>query len=253
MKFSILKGIVMGTVLWITGVALAGPPVDLWKPGEIWLAAEYGIVNRLLPAESTLGTTGDPMPSRSNRAILKAGYTIYPYLDLFGQLGFADLKINSHDPTFNDFQSDMTIAWGGGIKTGYAFPEWKVGTSLTNTVLSFSSSGEVSNQLRRVVNRYQWTEIQTELAVSYQLTSLTPFLGIEKTWLTGSHHIDDYFMGRRQPRPDDRETYSDPGQNLRPLAGLSLHAPGGYSVYLKASGLKSDELAVMIGVCQGSK
>jgi hypothetical protein len=168
-------------------------------------------------------------------------------------LGLADLKITSQDPTFDDFQSDMTIAWGIGLKTGYIFPEWNVGANLTNSVLTFASKGEVSNSLRRVVNRYQWTEIESELTASYQLPSLTPFLGVEKTWLTGSHHIDDYFMGRRQPRPNDKETYSDPNQSFRPLAGLSLHVPGGYSVYLKASGLNSDELTVTIGVCQGSK
>jgi hypothetical protein len=136
---------------------------------------------------------------------------------------------------------------------GYDFPQWNAGTSLTNTVISFSSNGEVSNQYRRVVNQYQWVEIQTEWAATYHFTSLTPFLGFEKTFLTGTHHIDDYFMGRRQPRPDGKETYSDPNQGLRPLAGLSLHVPGGYSVYLKASGLTSDEFGVTVGVCQGSK
>ena len=245
--------IIFGTVLLIAGFTMAGPPADMWKPGELWLAAEYGTSHRLVPGDDNFSTGDGTLPSRSNRVFLKAGYEVYSWLDLYALVGLADLQISSGDPTFNDHASDMTLAYGGGVKTGYYYLPWNIGSSLAATVIGFSSEGEVANPIRRVVNDYNWYEIQLEWLVSYPQQSLTPFLGIEKTYLTGTHRVDDYFLGRLQPRPDDSDRYSDPDQGFRPLAGLSVHVPGGYSVYLKASGLKSDDFYLGFGICQGSK
>jgi hypothetical protein len=253
MKYGVITTIITAIICATAGSVVAGPPVDMWQPGELWLAAEYGSSHRPVPGDDNFGNQGTTLSSRSNRVILKAGYQVYPFLDLFVLGGLADLKIASGDPTFNDHASNMKLAYGGGVRVGYTYPDWNLGSSLTATVIGFSSDGEVENQYRRVVNDYHWYEIQLELVASYPLRSLTPFLGIEKTFLTGTHEVEDYFLGRLQPRPDDSDAYSDPDQTYRPLAGIAVHLPGGYATYIKASGLASNDIMVTIGICQGSK
>ncbi len=245
--------IILGLILAMTGSITAGPPVNLWQQGELWLAVELGTVNRMLPDKDRSGTEGDPLPSRSKRGLLKVGYGVYPYLDLFAMLGAADLAINSSDPTFNNYAGDMSIAWGGGVKAGYHYADWNVGATYTGTIVGFTSKGEVSNNFRRVVNKYQWWEIQNELTFSYPLTTLIPFLGVEKTILMGIHEIEDYFQGHLQPDPDKSDNYSDMTQQFRPLAGVVMLLPNDYSVYLKVGGIDSDEFFLSVGLCQGSR
>jgi hypothetical protein len=254
MKSGYIKSIViLVAVLLAIGPIQAGPPADMWKPGQLWMAAEYGMSYRPVPGENQFDQTDNPLDSRSNRAILKAGYEVYPWLDLFALVGLADLRIAAGDPTFNDHRSDMNLAWGGGAKLGYFYIPYNLGTSLTGTCIGFTSEAQVNNQYRTVVNNYQWYEIQLEWVLTYPLTSITPFAGVEKTLLMGIHEMEDYFLGRMQPRPDNGDTYSDNNQSIRPLAGFSVHLPGDYSVYLKACGLKSDDFYLGFGICQGSK
>jgi len=225
----------------------------MWSPGELWLAAEYATSHRPVPGGDEFNTQASTLPTQSNRVLLKGGYQIYQYVDVFALMGFADLRVGADDPTFNDFNGDMSLAYGGGMQFGYLYSPYNIGSSLTTTVMGFSNRAEVSNPLRRVVNRYNWYEVQLEWTASYPLESITPFLGLEKTFLTGTHAVDDYFLGRLQPGPTGSGAFSDPGQSYRPLAGFSLHLPGGYSAYLKFSGLSSDDFLFTVGISQGSK
>jgi hypothetical protein len=253
LKRAITHIIILGLILVVTGSITAGPPVNLWQQGDLWLAAELGTVNRMLPDENRAGVEGDPLPSRSKRGFLTVGYGVYPHLDLFAMLGAADLSINSSDPTFNNYAADMTIAWGGGAKAGYHYADWNLGATYTGTLIGFTSKGEVANNFRRVVNTYQWWEIQNELTFSYPLTTLIPFLGVEKTILMGTHEVEDYFQGRLQPDPDDTNNYSDMAQQFRPLAGVVMLLPNAYSLYLKFGGIDADEFFLSVGLCQSSR
>ena len=47
--------IILGLILVMTGSITAGPPVNLWQQGELWLAVELGTVNRMLPDENQIG------------------------------------------------------------------------------------------------------------------------------------------------------------------------------------------------------
>jgi hypothetical protein len=245
--------IILGLILLITGSIYAGPPVNMWQNGKLWMTAELGTDNRIIPDENRNGVEGDELPSRSKRGFLKAGYGVYQYLDLFAMLGAANLYIDSSDPTFNNYEGNMTIAWGGGLKAGYHYADWNIGATYTGTAIGFTSKGEVENNFRRVVNTYQWWEIQNELTFSYPLSTLVPFIGVEKTILMGTHDIEDYFQGRLQPDPDDSNDYSDYAQPFRPLAGVVMLLPNAYSLYLKFGGIDADEFFLSVGLSQGSQ
>jgi len=253
MRHSVTKYLTTLLCFGLVGGAFAGPPVDMWAPGELWLAAEYASSHRPVPGGDEFNTETSTLPTQSNRVILKGGYQVYQFVDVFALLGFADLRVGADDPTFNDYNGEMSLAYGGGLQFGYLYSPYNIGSSLTTTVMGFTNRAEVSNQLRRVVNRYNWYEIQLEWTASYPLESITPFLGLEKTYLTGSHEVDDYFLGRLQPGPTGSNAYSDPGQSWRPLAGFALHLPGEYSAYLKISGMSSDDFLFTVGISQGSK
>jgi hypothetical protein len=255
------------------GVAQAGVlgnPTGTMGRGNVSLGMEYDYRKGLTDNEVAVGSEADgEVEFLSHRYLARAGLGAFDWLDLYFRIGAADLGFPGETVADADFRGSTRFAYGGGLAMRLFETDKEDGVNarmlFSAQALRFSSHGTmrtlVYNDVYEVFeNKYTWNEI--DLGLMLALTTphldsgknvfLTPYVGVEKTFIDGkiekTHYVTS--QGGGQDLDVDEVEFADDGLTFRPVLGLEINMPRRYSIAFEVTILDSNEFSFGVGINQ---
>lgn len=257
----------------IASAGILGNPSGTIERGNVSLGLEYDYRRGIIGDDVAVGT--DPRGEilfRSQRYLARARLGAFNWMDLFLRLGAADLYFPPESRGEPRFAGSTRFAIGGGFtlqffETNYEEDQLNARLLLTAQALRFSSHGSIKvpipntpDAYTMLRNEYTWNEIDAGLMLAFTTPSLdsegkvhlTPYVGIEKTFLDGRNDRAEYLLaaGQKTLLGYEEVNFADDGLTIRPVLGLEINAPDGYAISFEVTVLGSDEFSFGVGVSQ---
>ncbi len=256
----------------IASAGILGNPSGTIERGRASLGLEFDYRRGLIDDDVAVGT--DPSGEvlfRSQRYLTRARLGALNWMDVFLRLGAADLYFPEESPGDPRFAGGTRLAIGGGFtiqffETNYE-DQLNARLLLTGQALRFSSHGNIkvpipntTDAYRVFRNEYTWNEIDAGLMLAFTTPSLdsrgrvrlTPYIGVEKSFLDGKNERAEYLLAAGQKTLLGLEdvNFADDGLTVRPVLGVEINVPQGYAVSFEVTILDSDEFSFGVGVSQ---
>jgi hypothetical protein len=257
----------------IASAGILGNPSGTIERGNVSFGLEYDYRRGIIDNDVAVGT--DPRGEvlfRSQRYLARARLGAFNWMDLFLRLGAADLYFPPGSPGDPRFAGSTRFAIGGGFtlqffETNYEEDQLNARLLLTSQALRFSSNGNIkvpipntTDAYRMLRNEYTWNEIDVGLMLAFTTPSLdsggkvhlTPYIGVEKSFINGKNDRAEYLLvaGQKTLLGLEEVDFADDGLTIRPVLGLEINAPEGYAVSFEVTILDSDEFSFGVGVSQ---
>ncbi len=185
----------------------------------------------------------------SKRLFLTGRYGLQDFMDGFVKIGAANLKFDDFGNGYSGFSSNPTLAWGAGLRIGFAFTEQlELNANLAYT--GFNAEGDVTRNGRTISNKYLWQEVSPALTIGYRVSEITPYIGVGQTFLMGQREYNVSYNGTALALASGSEKFSDSDQPISPIVGLEWHLPDGYSLTGEAAGGSEGDWSLSIGLSQ---
>jgi len=259
-----------------TGTAasgILGDPTGTIGRGSVSLGIEYDYVRGVTENDDAVGT--DPageVEYRTQRYIARAGLGAFDWLDVYFRIGAADLGFPADSPGEPRFAGSTRFAMGGGLKARLfetGDPErLSARALLTTQALRFSSHGNIrfpvtGDTYKAFHNEYTWNEWDLGLVLAVTTPSvdsggkvrLTPYVGVQKTFIDGSNDRTEYLIGpgARQAIGVERVDFADDGLPVRPVLGIEINMPQRYALGFEVTIIDSNEFSFGVSVSQASE
>ena len=246
MKYIITTLLAVVLVIGDAAIAMVGGPVFCVGNAVTSMTVEAERAAFDVPMSSELsGYSG----TKSQRLFLTGRYGLADFLDAQVRLGTANLDFDDFNNGFSPFSSSPSFAWGAGLKAGFPVTS-SLQLNAGVSYLGFNAEGDVTRSGRKVSNKYLWQEVQPSVTIGYNLSKVTPYLGLSKTYLTGKRDYEVTYEGALLEAASGSESYSDGEQPISPLLGLEWHLPDGYSITGEAASGENGNWSISLGLSQ---
>jgi hypothetical protein len=236
----------------VAGAYTVGNPVDATGSGKLAVSAEYEYQEHRLP---------DVEGTESTRYLVKAGYGLTPWLDVFVKGGAANLEI----PLVNQrFVGEDKFAWGAGARATLWRPQrWPLEVFSSGQIFSFRTNGRVDQEVtgspitwtRRLDSRYIWWEYGGALGVKIRQGAVSPYLGLNVSYVEGekiTHQYNIFSYGTVDGGQSNAD-FSSEEVVVNGFGGLDVILPLRYRLSLEVRGNSSDQISFTIGISQRSR
>ncbi len=201
MRRYIFWSVLILNLVWtnISQATPAGDPADpVLLKGTYPIKAE-GIVDFMFGRDFDL--SGDDSKIKGQWYLGKISVSLKEAIDIYGLLGTAALKVDGWTAEDYTLESDLALAWGGGLKMVlYETEEYGEGTLRVTFdsncrvyepgIETVKKSGaDVSDVTKKEFKYLEW---QASLGVSYSLLQYTPYLGVKYSDCEAKLRIDDH-------------------------------------------------------------
>lgn len=256
----------------IAQAGVLGNPTGTMGRGNVSLGVEYDYRRGLTDNEIAVGT--DPngeLEFLSQRYLARAGLGAFKWLDLYFRLGAADLSFPGETVQDEDFSGSTGFAIGGGLALRLFETHNDQGVNaralFSAQGLRFSSHGSMrflvpttTDVYRVFENDYTWNEI--DLGLMLALTTphldsgghvfLTPYVGVEKTFIDGKNERGEFLStGGQSTRLGLEEVdFADDGLTIRPVVGIEINMPQRYALAFEITMIDSKEFSFGVGISQ---
>lgn len=257
------------------GVAQAGilgNPTGTMGRGNVSLGLEYDYRRGLTDNDVAVGSDSDgQVKFRSNRYLARAGLGAFEWLDLYFRIGAADLGFPVQSIGDPRFAGSTRFAIGGGFTVQLFDTEnsdrMSARALLVGQGLHFTSNGnmnfpvpETDDAYQAFHNEYSWNEL--DIGLMFALTTpsldtggnvrLTPYVGIEKTFIDGNNERAEYLVaaGQRKLVGLEDVDFADDGQTVRPVIGIEIKMPQKYAIAFEVTIIDSNEFSFGVGISQ---
>ena len=244
-----------GFLLMLTaqgGAYTVGNPIEAAGPGRLAVSAEYEYRQCDLP---------DVDGIESGRYLVKAGIGLTSWLDLFAKGGTAHMEIPLEG---EPFVGEDKFAWGAGARaTLWSLPKWRLELFSSGQILSFHTRGRVDQEIttspevwiRRLDTKYIWWEYGGALGVKVRRGVLSPYLGIDVSYIEGekiTHQYNLFSYGSVNAGRSSAE-FSSEDAVISGFGGLDIHLPLRYRMSLELRGTSRDRVSFTLGLSQRSR
>lgn len=256
------------------GVAQAGilgNPTGTMGRGNVSLGVEYdhrrGLTDNEIAAGSDLN---GELEFTSDRYLARAGLGAFNWLDIYLRLGAADLRFPGETVADEDFNGSTRFAIGGGLALRLFETHNEQGVNaralFSAQALRFGSHGTMHVPIQNTPdsytvyeNEYTWNEI--DLGLLFALTTpgldsgdhvfLTPYVGIEKTFIDGKNKRTESLSGSTgDPLGVEEVDFADDGMTVRPVLGIEINMPQRYAIAFEVTIIDSKEFSFGVGISQ---
>ncbi len=271
--------IVVVLALMVSGSGIAqagilGNPTGTMGRGNASLGLEYDYRRGLTDDDVAVGSAaGGDIEFLSRRYLARAGLGATDWLDLYFRIGAADLGFPADNPGDPRFAGSTRFAIGGGLAVrpfeikdvrGFDASAIVVGQGLR-----FSSYGNAKSPIPNTPdsyvayrNEYTWNELDAGVLLAVTtppldsggLVRLTPYIGVEKTFIDGKIDRSEYLLaaGQRTLTGMQSVDFADDGLTIRPVLGIELNVPQRYSIAFEVTIIDSDRFSFGVGISQVS-
>lgn len=226
MKTRFSLAVVAALLAYANAQAMVGGPLFCVGRQVTSMTVEAEQSNIKVPMSDLIDGRGG---SKSKRLFLTGRYGLQDFLDGQIKIGAADLNFDDFENGFSSFSSSPSLAWGAGLRAGFAFTE-KIELNASLGYVGFSADGEVKRTGRSISNKYLWQEVTPAVTLGYRISEVTPYLGVTKVYLIGRRDFDVTYNGDLLELASGSESFSDGKQPISPIVGLEWHLPDGYSI-----------------------
>ena len=193
----------------------------------------------------------------ANRFLLKSGWGVFPWLDLYVMGGASNLKMDRRDDyTISDYSDKYRFAYGGGVN---ALVGDKLQLWFGANAMRFKSRGNFTEPLlitgqtyiKRFEMNYDWREFKGYLGIAFNIGSFT-FYGAGAGWyLWRIESKDEYRDGNGSVSyiGHDEGEYSS-GLYTGAIVGIEMKLPQRYTITLEALLFNERNLQIMAGISQ---
>jgi hypothetical protein len=256
----------------IAQAGVLGNPTGTMGRGNVSLGVEYDYRRGLTDNEIAVGTDPDgEVEFSSNRYLARAGIGAFDWLDLYFRIGAADLGFPGESIGDDDFSGSTRFAIGGGFNLRLFETHNDQGVNaralFSAQGLRFSSHGNMrfkvpntTDVYRVFENEYTWNEIDLGLMLALTTPSLdsggnvflTPYVGIEKTFIDGKNERAEFLStaGQRTSLGMEEVEFADDGLTFRPVLGLEVNMPHKYAIAFEVTIIDSKEFSFGVGISQ---
>jgi hypothetical protein len=256
----------------IAQAGILGNPTGTMGRGNVYLGVEYDYRRGITDNDDAVGT--DPngeVEYLSNRYLVRAGLGAFRWLDLYLRIGAADLGFPGETVGDPDFSGSTRFAIGGGVNFRIFQTRkeegWNAKALLNAQALRFSSHGRMSfkvpntTDIYRVYdNEYTWNEIDLGFIFAMKTPDLdsggnvhlTPYIGVEKTFIDGKNERAEFLSaaGQMTLLGVEEVDFADDGLPFRPVLGIEINMPQKYAIAFEVTILDSDEFSFGVGISQ---
>jgi hypothetical protein len=269
--------VVLALMVFGSGIAQAGilgNPTGTMGRGRASLGIEYDYRRGLTDDDVAVGSdaSGD-VEFLSKRYLARAGLGATDWLDLYFRIGAADLGFPEDNPGDPRFAGSTRFAMGGGFTLRLFEADNDEGFNtralLIGQGLRFSSHGNAKSPIPNTTdsftafrNEYTWNEIDTGILFAVTTPSLdsagrvrlTPYVGVEKTFIDGKIDRSEYLIaaGQKTLLGVESVDFADDGLTLRPVLGIEVNMPQNYSLAFEVTILDTDRFSFGVGISQVS-
>ena len=196
------------------------PPVFAHAASSVSFGMELGVVSRDIEEEGGLALGTFEGVADSTRITARLSLGLAPGLDVFGEVGGADLAVDE----FDGYRSDMHLSYGGGIRLSLAKPsfpqqpavyaDFRATRLATNDRLVVEWCDNPSDPLcptttpRPSEEDLAWTEYAVGIGVRGVLQGLRPFGGLQFSKLDGTDMVRSVDGTQLESRAEVRESNS---------------------------------------------
>jgi len=256
----------------VSQAGILGNPTGTMGRGNVSLGVEYDHRRGLTDNEITAGSDPDgEVEFTSDRYLARAGLGAFDWLDLYLRLGAADLGFPGESVGDMDFNGSTRFAIGGGLALRLFETRNEQGVNaralFSAQALRFGSNGtmrfpvpKTSDVYTVFENEYTWNEI--DLGLLFALTTppldsgnhvfLTPYVGVEKTFIDGTNKRAEFLRtgGQRSLLGVEEVDFADDGMTIRPVLGIEVNMPQRYAIAFEVTIIDSNEFSFGVGISQ---
>lgn len=231
-------------------MAMVGGPAFVLGRGVTSMAVTAERINMEISSSGDVVEAGSVQDLASQRVLLTGRYGMTDFVDVEGTVGMADLVFDNPAFGYTDYESSMSLAWGGGIRIGLPGRQVPYQVTFALRYMGYKATGSTTNGIRTVQTDYLWQEVTPSVIFGYRFRNLVPYAGFAKPYLMGTKDIEVTLQNREFTAFGSEADYTDSEQNMRGIVGLEWLFPEGYSLTSEAL-LTTDGLwTLSIGLAQ---
>ena len=251
MRIKLFIAFIIGTQAAMAGGLVGRPSFCLGDKG-VAMTLEFSRMHYVTDAaEPALG--GEKEKIETQRGILRATFGVARGIDIDVALGTANLRFPEPPEGYSMFESDWSVAWGGGFRFGYptASQPWQL--QLSASYLGFQAEGEAVSEAKILRTSYAWQELTPAVTAGYRFGQFTPYVGVMQVILFGTRETDVEFLGAVRPGAGGKMDYTNMDQKPQALLGVDWLLPDGYYVTAQVSSSGGDQWGFSVGLAQALK
>jgi hypothetical protein len=245
--FLLLAVLISFGSVWAVG--MVGGPVFCLGERMTSMSVELSKINMQVHSPADNGKDAEESMT-SQRVFLNGRYGVTPWMDLEGRVGTADLRFSDSPQGYSAYDSDLSLAWGAGVRFGYPFEKTPYQVTLATSYTGYKASGSSTKGMKIVSTNYLWQEISQSATFGYKFGKFLPYVGMTKPYLFGKRDVAVVFAGQEFSTAGGEQNYSDGKQPIRGILGLEWKLPEGYSMTAEMAGTTGGIWMLFLGFSQ---
>ena len=252
MHIKLLIAFIIGTQAAMAG-GLVGRPSFCLGDKAVAMTLEFSRMHYAANTTEEPALGGETEKIETQRGLLRATFGVAQGVDIDMAVGTANLQFPDPPEGYSMYESDWSIAWGGGFRLGYPSMQQPWQLQLSASYLGFHADGEAVSEAKILHTRYTWQELTPTVTAGYRFGQFTPYIGAMQVILFGTRVTDVEFLGTVRPSAGGKTTYTNLEPKPQMLLGVDWLLPDGYYVTTRISASGKEQWGFSVGLAQALK